>query len=143
MKKEIFEELRKHVLELAKKLEDETSFLKNKKEPRSLKPDFRILSDRNLIYEFETTSTEKLGSLVLPETALSGKVKYGIVLFSGPGYHAQSGHLVENDLRPGDVVILPPHANNQEIKFGNTTYQVYRTPEIIARVFRINLSDIV
>lgn len=59
----------------------------------------------NLLLRRAAADERTPGGLIVPDRAQK-KPHRGVVVAAGPGYHTESGFLVETTCRPGDIVIF-------------------------------------
>ena len=88
------------------------------------------LGDRVLLSEIEVQE-QKIGGIIIPDSAKTEDVKRAKVESVGPGIYTQSGVAIPMSVEVGDEVILPPYHQGQEIKIGGNKYIILRESEIL------------
>ena len=89
------------------------------------------LGDRVLLTEIEGEAQTTASGIIIPDSAKSEDVKRARVESVGPGIYTQSGVAIPMSVNVGDVVILPPYHQGQEIKIGGSKYIILRESEIL------------
>lgn len=89
------------------------------------------LNDNVLIKRKEETKVSA-GGIHLPGTAV-GESHEAEVLAVGPGRILETGHLVPMTVKPGDVVLVPPHSGIK-LKFEGEEFTMIQEYNILAVV---------
>ena len=88
------------------------------------------LGDRVLIKE--TREEQKTSSgIIIPDTATLDNSKTAEVVAVGDGLFTQNGVSIPMSVKPGDIVVMPPYHQGQEITLGGEKYVILRESELL------------
>jgi chaperonin GroES len=92
--------------------------------------DFRPLHDRVVIRRTEAADDNKVGSIVIPDSAKE-KPQQGEVVAVGAGKLMEGGERSAVEVKPGDRILFGKYSGS-EIKVGTDEYLILREDEILA-----------
>jgi chaperonin GroES len=88
------------------------------------------LGDRVLIKE--TREEQKTSSgIIIPDTATLENSKTAEVVAVGDGLFTQNGVSIPMTVKVGDIVIMPPYHQGQEVTLNGDKYLVLRESELL------------
>ena len=95
------------------------------------KPKIKPLADRILVKRLEDDDEQKVGGIIIPDTAKE-KPQEAEVVAVGPG-KLDSGARVEPELKKGDKVLIGKYAGT-EVKIEGEEFLIMREEDVLAIV---------
>ena len=96
------------------------------------KINIKPLSDRVLVRRLADDEEQKVGGIIVPDTAKE-KPQQGKIIAAGKGKAREDGSVTPLDVQAGDTVLFGKYSG-QEIKLDGTEYLIMREDEILGVV---------
>lgn len=94
------------------------------------------LGDRVLVKE-RTEEEKVVSGIFIPDSVNVDDVKLADVVAVGPGLYSQTGTPIPMAVKEGDVVVLPPYHQGNEVKLNGDTYIVLRESDLLMVVSEV------
>ena len=93
------------------------------------KPKIKPLADRILVKRLEDDDEQKVGGIIIPDTAKE-KPQDGVIVAVGPGRLTDEGNRVPMEVAVGDTVVYSKYAGT-EYKEDGIEYLILREDDIL------------
>ena len=90
----------------------------------------RPLHDRLIVRRLDDVSTQRVGSLVIPDSARE-KPQLGTVLAAGLGRSTDEGARVTMDIKAGDTILFGKYSG-QEVRVDGVDYLIMKEDDVLA-----------
>ena len=90
----------------------------------------RPLHDRLIVQRFDDESTQRVGTIVIPDAA-KDKPQLGTVLAAGLGKANDEGARVAMDVKAGDTILFGKYSG-QEVRVDGVDYLIMKEDDVLA-----------